>query len=222
MRLHKEGRFLIPITIILMGGIWSAIYFPLLHGTAVCWLGIVLAIPALVMIGLVLNFFRNPPIQATIQENAIVSPCDGKVVVIEEIYDPVYFKAKVRQVSIFMSPLNVHVNRNPISGRVKFFKYMPGLFLVAWHPKSSTDNEMTFTVLENERWTVGFKQIAGAVARRICWYIKEGDTVKQSAEMGFIKFGSRVDLLIPLDVEINVKLEEVVFGGRTVIAVGRN
>jgi phosphatidylserine decarboxylase len=221
MRLHKEGRFLIPITMLLMGGIWSAIYFPLLHGTSVCWLGIVLAIPALVMIGLVLNFFRNPPITATIQENAIVSPCDGKVVVIEEIYDPVYFKAQVRQVSIFMSPLNVHVNRNPIGGKVKFFKYMPGLFLVAWHPKSSTDNEMTFTVLENERWTVGFKQIAGAVARRICWYIKEGDVVKQSDEMGFIKFGSRVDLLIPLDVEISVKLEEVVFGGRTVIGVGK-
>ncbi len=221
MRLHKEGRFLIPMSLILLGGVWSAIYFPLLHGTSVWWLGIGLAVPALVMMGLILNFFRNPPIAATIQDNAIVSPCDGKVVVIEEIYDPVYFKAQVRQVSIFMSPLNVHVNRNPISGKVKFFKYMPGLFLVAWHPKSSTDNEMTFTVIENERWQIGFKQIAGAVARRICWYIKEGDVVKQSEEMGFIKFGSRVDLLIPLDVEISVKLEEVVFGGRTVIAAGK-
>jgi phosphatidylserine decarboxylase len=220
MRLHKEGRFLIPISILLLGAVWSAVYFPLLAGTAVCWLGIVLAVPALVLIGLIFNFFRNPAIVPTIQDNAIVSPCDGKVVVIEEVFDPVYFKAKVRQISIFMSPLNVHVNRNPISGRVKWFRYMPGLFLVAWHPKSSTDNEMTYTILENERWTVGFKQIAGAVARRICWYIKEGDDVKQSAEMGFIKFGSRVDLMIPLDAEIKVKLDEVVFGGTTGGAVG--
>jgi phosphatidylserine decarboxylase len=221
MRLHKEGRFLIPISIILLGAVWSAIYFPLLAGTVVWWLGIVLAIPALIVIGLIFNFFRNPAIQPTIQENAIVCPCDGKVVVIEEVYDPVYFKAQVRQVSIFMSPLNVHVNRNPIGGKVKYFKYMPGLFLVAWHPKSSTDNEMTFTVIENDRWTVGFKQIAGAVARRICWYIQEGDQVEQSSEMGFIKFGSRMDLLLPLDVEISVKLEEVVFGGRTIIGLGK-
>lgn len=221
MRLHKEGRFLIPISILLLGGVWSAIYFPLLHGTSLCWLGIVLGVPALVFIGLVFNFFRNPAITPTVQENAIVSPCDGKVVVIEEVHDPIYFKAQVRQVSIFMSPLNVHVNRNPIGGRVKWFKYMPGLYLVAWDPKSSTDNEMTYTVIENDRWTVGFKQIAGAVARRICWYVKEGDVVEQSTEMGFIKFGSRMDLLFPLDVEIKAQLGDVVFGGKTVIAVGK-
>lgn len=221
MRLHKEGRYLIPISILLLGAVWSALYFPLLSGSSVWWLGIVLGVPMVVLIGLIFNFFRNPPITPTIQENAIVCPCDGKVVVIEEVFDPIYFKAQVRQISIFMSPLNVHVNRNPISGKVKWFKYMPGLYLVAWHPKSSTDNEMTYTVIENDRWTIGFKQIAGAVARRICWYIAEGDTVKQSEEMGFIKFGSRMDLLIPLDAEIKVKLEEVVFGGRTVIAVGK-
>ncbi len=220
MRLHKEGRVLIPVSFLVLAGIWSAIYFPLLCGTSVWWIGVILGMAALIMFGLVVNFFRNPEIDATVQENAIVCPCDGKVVVIEEVYDPIYFKAQVRQISIFMSPLNVHVNRNPIGGRVKWFKYMPGLYLVAWHPKSSTDNEMTYTVVENDRWTVGFKQIAGAVARRICWYVKEGDEVKQSDEMGFIKFGSRMDLLIPLDADIKVKLEEVVFGGVTVIAEG--
>ncbi|MFM2377416.1 MAG: hypothetical protein RLZZ165_2513 [Bacteroidota bacterium] len=222
MRLHREGRYLIPISILLLGGIWSAVYFPLLDGSPVWWLGIVLGVAALVMVGLILNFFRHPRITPTIQENAIVCPCDGKVVVIEEVYDPIYFKSQVRQVSIFMSPLNVHVNRNPIGGKVVWFKYMPGLYLVAWHPKSSTDNEMTYTVIANDRWTVGFKQIAGAVARRICWYVKEGDTVKQSEEMGFIKFGSRMDLLIPLDVEISVRLQEAVYGGRTVIGVARS
>ena len=220
MRLHKEGRVLIPLSFLILAGIWSALYFPLLRGTSVWWIGVILGMAALIMIGLVLNFFRNPPIQATIQENAIVCPCDGKVVVIEEVFDPIYFKAQVRQISIFMSPLNVHVNRNPIGGRVKWFKYMPGLYLVAWHPKSSTDNEMTYTVIENERWTIGFKQIAGAVARRICWYVKEGDEVKQTEDMGFIKFGSRMDLLIPLDAEIKVELEQVVFGGVTVIPAG--
>jgi phosphatidylserine decarboxylase len=218
MRLHKEGRVLIPLSFLILFGVWSALYFPLLSGTAVWWIGVVLGLAALIMFGLVLNFFRNPPIEARIKEDAIISPCDGKVVVIEEVFDPIYFKAQVRQVSIFMSPLNVHVNRNPIGGRVKWFKYMPGLYLVAWHPKSSTDNEMTYTVVENDRWTVGFKQIAGAVARRICWYVKEGDEVKQTEEMGFIKFGSRMDLLFPLDAEIKVKLDEVVFGGVTIIA----
>lgn len=221
MRLHREGRYLIPISILLLGAIWSAIYFPLLAGTAVWWIGIVLGVAALVMLGLILNFFRNPPIVPTLQDSAIVSPCDGKVVVIEEVFDPLYFKAQVRQISIFMSPLNVHVNRNPIAGRVKWFKYLPGQYLVAWHPKSSTENEMTYTVIENARWTVGFKQIAGAVARRICWYLQEGDTVAQGAEMGFIKFGSRVDLLIPLDAKVTVQLGQVVSGGRTVMAVSQ-
>ena len=218
MRLHKEGRVLIPLSFLILAGVWSALYFPLLMGSSVWWIGVILGMAAMIMFGLVVNFFRNPAIDATVKENAIVCPCDGKVVVIEEVFDPIYFKAQVRQVSIFMSPLNVHVNRNPISGVVKYFKYMPGLYLVAWHPKSSTDNEMTYTVVENDRWAVGFKQIAGAVARRICWYIKEGDAVKQTEEMGFIKFGSRMDLLIPLDAEIKVELEQVVFGGVTVIA----
>jgi phosphatidylserine decarboxylase len=219
MRLHKEGRLLIPLCILVIAGIWSGLYFPLLNGTAVWWIGVILALAGLIFIGLVFNFFRNPPIDATVQDNAIVCPCDGKVVVIEEVFDPIYFKAQVRQISIFMSPLNVHVNRNPIGGKVKFAKYSPGKYLVAWHPKSSTENEQTFFAIENSRWTIGFKQIAGAVARRICWYVKEGDSVQQSAEMGFIKFGSRMDLLLPLDAEIKVKLEEVVFGGVTVIAV---
>lgn len=218
IRMHREGRVLIPVSFLLVAGLWSALYFPLLRGTPVWWLGVILALAGLIFFGLVLNFFRNPAIAATVREDAIVCPCDGKVVVIEEVYDPVYFKAQVRQISIFMSPLNVHVNRNPIGGKVKFFLYSPGKYLVAWHPKSSTENEQTYTVVENARWTIGFKQIAGAVARRIRWYVKEGDAVAQSEEMGFIKFGSRMDLLIPLDVGVKVKLEEVVFGGVTVIA----
>ena len=218
IRLHREGRFLIPISFTLLAGIWAVLYFLLLQGTAFWWIGVILGLAALIFFGLILNFFRNPEILPTLDERAIVCPCDGRVVVIEEVFDPIYFKKNVRQISIFMSPLNVHVNRNPIGGVVKFFLYSPGKYLVAWHPKSSTENEQTFTVVENDRWAIGFKQIAGAVARRICWYVKEGDQVVQTAEMGFIKFGSRMDLLIPLEAEVAVKLEEVVFGGKTVIA----
>lgn len=220
MRIHKEGRFIIPVSLILLAGVWSGLYFPWLRHTSFWWLGMILLMAAVIMFGLILNFFRNPPIPAHTDPNSIIAPADGKVVVIEEVEDKLYFNGPVRQISIFMSPLNVHVNRNPISGTVKYHKYSPGKFLVAYHPKSSTDNEQTLFVIENEKWEVGFKQIAGAVARRICWYIKEGDAVEQSQEMGFIKFGSRIDLLVPLDAKVNVELGEMVRGGVSVIAQG--
>lgn len=220
IRLHREGRVLIPASFLVLAGIWSALYFPLLRGSAVWWIGVILALAAIVMFGLVLNFFRNPVIQKTVVPGGVIAPADGKVVVIEDIEDPIFFKGKVKQISIFMSPLNVHVNRNPISGRVKFFKYSPGKYLVAWHPKSSTENEQTFTAIEGEDGTVvGFKQIAGAVARRICWYVKEGDAVQQSEEMGFIKFGSRIDVLVPTDMQVDVELGQMVAGGVTVLGM---
>lgn len=220
IRLHREGRILIPASFLVLAGIWSALYFPLLRGSSVWWIGVILALAAIVMFGLVLNFFRNPVIQKTVVAGGVIAPADGKVVVIEDIEDPIFFKGRVKQISIFMSPLNVHVNRNPISGRVKFFKYSPGKYLVAWHPKSSTENEQTFTAIEGADGTiVGFKQIAGAVARRICWYVKEGDAVQQSEEMGFIKFGSRIDVLVPTDMQVDVELGQMVAGGVTLLGM---
>ena len=149
----------------------------------------------------------------------MISPADGKVVVIEEVEADEYFTDKRIQVSVFMSPFNVHVNRNPVGGLVKYFKYHQGKYLVAWHPKSSTENERTTTVIETpSKREILFKQIAGALAKRIVWYVKEGQQVSQATEMGFIKFGSRVDLLLPLDSKIKVELNQKVKGGRTVIA----
>lgn len=217
IRLHREGRIIIPVAFLLLAGIWSAIYFPLLKGTDFWWIGVILGLAAITFYGFVLNFFRNPIIDLVASPNGVIAPADGKVVVIEDVEDPIYFKHKVKQISIFMSPLNVHVNRNPISGRVKFFKYSPGKYLVAWHPKSSTENEQTYTVIEGAHGEVGFKQIAGAVARRICWYVKEGDQAEQGQEMGFIKFGSRIDVLVPTDFKVNVELGQMVHGGVTVL-----
>ncbi|MCL4105903.1 UNVERIFIED_CONTAM: hypothetical protein GTU68_012541 [Idotea baltica] len=166
----------------------------------------ILFLAAIIFFGLILNFFRDPRIEAFVDASCIVAPADGKVV------------GKVTQLSIFMSPLNVHVNRNPISGTVKYHRYYKGKYLVAYNPKSSQENEQTMFVIGNSRWEVGFKQIAGAVARRICWYIKEGDEVEQSQEMGFIKFGSRIDVLLPTDAAIEVELGQMVRGGVTVLA----
>ena len=151
-------------------------------------------------------------------EQRIIAPADGKVVVIEETFEPEYFKDKRLQVSIFMSPLNVHVNRNPISGVVKYMKYHPGKYLVAWHPKSSTENERTTLVIANEKTELLMRQIAGALARRICFYVKEGDPVKQNEEFGFIRFGSRVDVFFPLGTKVDVKIGDIVQGGMTVLA----
>lgn len=166
----------------------------------------------------VLQFFRKPARTPNLDENLILAPADGKVVVIEKAFEDEFLKEDRMQVSIFMSPINVHSNLNPVSGRVKYFKYHPGKFLVAWHPKSSTENERTSYVLENEKGSMMIRQIAGALARRICWYVKEGQPVTQADEFGFIKFGSRVDLFLPLDAKIEVNLDQTTTGGQTVIA----
>lgn len=216
IRLHREGNLIIPISFLILAGLWIGLFF-ILRQTPVPWISWILAAAGLIFFGFIVNFFRNPKVDVKQDPSQILSPCEGKVVVIEEVHDPIYFKGPVRQISIFMSPLNVHVNRNPVSGEVKFLKYYPGKYLVAWHPKSSTENEQTYVVLQNERMTVGFKQIAGAVARRIRWYISEGDQVEQGAEMGFIRFGSRVDVLMPLEAEVLVRLEQDVRAGESVL-----
>ncbi len=175
---------------------------------------------ALFLLVLVLQFFRNPKRNTPVSIDHVIAPCDGKVVVIEEVEEPEYFKDKRIQVSIFMSPINVHVNRYPMDGEVKYVKYHPGKYLVAWHPKSSTENERSTIVVENtvKGKAILFRQIAGFLARRIVFYSKEGDKAQQGAEFGFIKFGSRVDLFFPLGTKINVKIDEVVKGGISVIA----
>lgn len=168
---------------------------------------------------IILQFFRVPVRTTVKNPKHIIAPADGKVVVIEEVIETEYFKEPRRQVSIFMSPINVHINFNPISGIVSYFKYHPGKYLVAWHPKSSTDNERTTVVVKHANGTeVLFRQIAGALARRICWYVKEGQSVEQGSEFGFIKFGSRIDIYLPLDAKILVNLEDRPVGGETVIA----
>lgn len=179
---------------------------------------ILLLTASLVFFGLVVQFFRNPVRTTPYSEFSVICPADGKVVVIEEVEEPEYFRDMRKQVSIFMSPLNVHVNRYPIEGEVKYQKYYPGKYLVAWHPKSSTENERTTVVVEGSKGSVLFRQIAGAVARRIICYAKPGDKAAQGADFGFIRFGSRVDIFLPLDCKVNVKLNQVVRGGETVLA----
>lgn len=177
------------------------------------------SIVSIIFFLLVLQFFRNPNRDILIADNDIVyAPADGKVVVIEEAHEGEYFQDKRLQVSIFMSPTNVHVNRNPISGTVNYFRYHAGKYLVAWHPKSSTENERTTVVIDNGKAEVLLRQIAGALAKRIVNYIKEGDTVQQGADFGFIKFGSRVDLFLPLGTKIEVEMGQKVRGNKTVIA----
>ena len=185
----------------------------------ISWIKSILTIASVVVFILFLQFFRNPSRVTPLDANHIIAPADGKVVVIEEVDEPEYFKDKRIQISIFMSPLNVHVNRNPTSGVVSYFKYHPGDYLVAWHPKSSTLNERTTTVIKDESGNeVLFRQIAGAVARRICYYIDKGSPVVQGQEMGFIKFGSRIDVFLPIGTQIDVKIDDVTVGGETVIA----
>ena len=168
---------------------------------------------------LILQFFRSPTRKITKNDKHVIAPADGKVVVIEEVIETEYFNGMRKQVSIFMSPVNVHINRNPISGIVTYFKYHAGKYLVAWHPKSSTENERTTIVIQkDEKRVVLMRQIAGALAKRIVWYVQADEEVQQGEEFGFIKFGSRVDLFLPLDAKINVKLGDKSIGGKTVIA----
>ena len=192
--------------------------FYLLQFTGWLWLFWILTFGAVLMAYLVVQFFRVPNIQCVFGENDIMCPADGKVVVIEETEETEYFKDKRIQISIFMSPLNVHANFNPISGIIKYVKYHKGLFLVAWHPKSSTDNERSTVVTEHSSGKeVLFRQVAGAVARRICYYVQLNQKVTAGEEYGFIKFGSRIDLYLPLDSIINVKIGDVVKGRITKI-----
>ena len=167
----------------------------------------------------IISFFRNPKRYIPIGDDSIICPADGKVVVIEDVMETEYFNEMRKQVSVFMSPANVHVNRSPIDGEVKYFKYHPGKYLVAWHPKSSTDNERTSMVIENESFSVLVRQIAGKLARRIVYYVEEGDEIERGEEFGFIKFGSRIDLFLPLNTQINVELNQKVRGGETLIGV---
>ncbi len=212
--LHKEGKATILITLIGLFALNFAIGF-----TEIDWLVNSILFLSVLFLVIILQFFRNPTVTVTQNENQVICPADGKVVVIEEVMETEYYNEKRIQVSVFMSPFNVHVNRNPIGGIVKYFKYHKGLYLVAWHPKSSTENERTTTVIEKaDGVSVLFRQIAGALAKRIVWYVKEGQQAEQGAEMGFIKFGSRVDLFLPLGTKINVNLNQVVKGGKTVIA----
>lgn len=216
MKIHREGYLILLITTFICVGIifGAEALFPYSH----IMRGIFAAL-ALVLFILVLQFFRNPTRYTQVDEEHIIAPADGKVVVIEEVDEPEYFKERRLQISIFMSPVNVHVNRNPIAGIVKFYRYHAGKYLAAWHPKSSTENERTTVVIrDNKGREVLFRQIAGAMARRICCYVEEGARVQQGKEMGFIKFGSRVDLYLPLGTKVNVKLGDKTTSGETVIA----
>jgi len=216
MKFHKEGYaslFLVVLFDVIL--IFIANYFfpeyPIAKWFAYLVSGFLLIT--------ILQFFRNPKRTFTTGEDLIIAPADGKVVVIEEVEEGEYFKDKRLLVSIFMSPINVHINRYPFSGVVKYFKYHPGKFLAAWEPKSSTENERTTVVVEHKNGQqVLFRQIAGALARRIVWYCKERDSAQQCEEFGFIKFGSRVDLYFPVNTNINVKIGDVVKGSQSIIA----
>jgi phosphatidylserine decarboxylase len=215
IKFHREGRASLLLAVVFTAIIiFIAHYFfpaaPLAH-----WFAYILGGSLIIII---LQFFRHPTRVHTTGHNLIIAPADGKVVVIEETTEHEYFNDKRLQVSIFMSPINVHVNRFPIAGIVSFFKYHPGKFLAAWEPKSSTDNERTTIVIRHDNGTeILFRQIAGALARRIVWYCKQGDKAEQAGEMGFIKFGSRVDLFLPLNTKLKVQKGDVVKGSQTVI-----
>jgi phosphatidylserine decarboxylase len=216
MTIHKEGFRTIAICALVFGAV-NLINFYFLS-PLVPILGWVIFFATLFLFLFIISFFRIPNRALTIDDKAIIAPADGKVVVIEETIDEEYFKGKCLQVSVFMSPANVHVNRNPVSGDVVYSKYHKGKYLVAWHPKSSTENERHSVVLRQGDTEILVKQIAGALAKRIVNYLQPGQQVKQGMEMGFIKFGSRVDLLLPIGTKINVKLNQAVQGGVTVIA----
>lgn len=213
MKIHKEGhKILLTLALLLV------VTNFLVYRFASDWLTFA-GIVSLILFLSVLQFFRNPRREIVISDDNIVyAPADGKIVVIEETHESEYFNDKRMQVSIFMSPTNVHVNRNPISGTVNYFRYHPGKYLVAWHPKSSSENERTTVVIDNGEDEVLLRQIAGAMAKRIVNYCEEGQMVLQGTDMGFIKFGSRVDLFLPLDAKIEVTMGQKVKGNKTIIA----
>ena len=216
MTIHREGhKVLFVLLLILFFANWAMTYF---FPQAQMIQQIAIGISVLFYL-VILQFFRSPVFTVEKNEKNIIAPADGKVVVIEETDEPEFLKDRRKQISIFMSPFNVHVNRMPVSGTIKYFKYHKGKYLVAWHPKSSTENERTTVVAEMKNGTqVLFRQIAGALAKRIKWYVAEGQSIDQGTEFGFIKFGSRVDIFLPLHATVLVKPGDKTTGGKTVIA----
>lgn len=216
MTIHREGRTLLfVLLVVLFASNWAVGYFfPEAHLAQNILIG-----ASLIFYVIILQFFRIPVFQVNKNESQVLAPADGKVVVIEETEETEYLKSRRKQVSIFMSPINVHVNLMPVSGTISYCKYHPGKYLVAWHPKSSTENERTSIVAKMNNGTeILFRQIAGALARRIKWYVKEGQPLQQGDEFGFIKFGSRVDIFLPLTAKVVVKPGDITKGGKTVIA----
>jgi phosphatidylserine decarboxylase len=212
---HKEGHNIITVTFIVI----TLINLVSRNFTENTTINYTVGVISILILILILQFFRNPKRVAIINDNLITSPVDGKVVAIEKVYEKEYFKDERIQISIFMSPFNVHVTRYALSGKIKFSKYHPGKYLVAWHPKSSEKNERTTVVVENKIFgQVLYRQIAGLLARRIVNYAKVGESVKKGTDAGFIKFGSRVDLFLPLDAKIKVEINQVVSGAEDIIA----
>jgi len=215
MRIHKEGYAIILISLLILSAfdVVFIYYIP----SAFFW-GILL-LASLIFFGLIVYFFRVPNRIVAINDNNIIAPSDGKLVVIENVFEDEYLKTHCIQLSIFMSPLNVHKQWYPINGRVEYTKYHKGKYLVAWHPKSSTDNERSTIVIKSkDDKLILFRQIAGAVARRICTYAKEGEQISQKDEAGFIKFGSRIDVFIPKEAHIKVNIDQKIVGGETILA----
>lgn len=212
MTIHREGRKFLFLLFLLLATLCFVTYL---------FFNLIFAVISLLSVFLFLfflQFFRNPKRNFSIGNQNILAPADGKIVAIEKTIENEYFKDERLQVSIFMSPFNVHCNRAPFNGTVKYFKYFPGKYLVAWHPKSSTENERTTVVIENENGLqLLLRQIAGAAARRIVWYVSEGDKINQAEDFGFIKFGSRVDIFFPANTEVLVKIGDVVRGGKTIL-----
>jgi phosphatidylserine decarboxylase len=218
MTIHKEGRTLLLVLVVILIAINVTVAsLPSLRYSDFIVYGVLAA--SLIILILILQFFRSPSVEIEKNEKQILCPADGKVVVIEETEETEYLNSKRKQISVFMSPINVHVNRMPVAGKISYFKYHPGKYLVAWHPKSSTENERTTVVAKMSNGTeILFRQIAGALARRIKWYVKEGQTLEQGEEFGFIKFGSRVDIFLPLNATVKVKIGDITKGGKTVLA----
>ena len=216
MTIHKEGRLLLFVLLIILFGMnWAILsYFP--QNT---WLQNSVILASVIFYLIILQFFRNPIFSIATNDKHVLAPADGKVVVIEDTEETEYVKGKRKQISIFMSPINVHVNRMPVSGVVSYFKYHPGKYLVAWHPKSSSENERTTVVVKTKEGAeIVLRQIAGALARRIKCYVKVGQPFNQGQEFGFIKFGSRVDVFLPVDAKVAVSIGDVTKGGRTILA----
>jgi phosphatidylserine decarboxylase len=216
MTIHREGRTLLFVLLVLLFGLNWLLSYLWPDATVIQNIAIVISLGFYLLI---LQFFRIPIFEVEKNEKYILAPADGKVVVIEEVVETEYLNSKRKQISIFMSPINVHINRMPVAGTISYFKYHAGKYLVAWHPKSSTENERTTVVVKMKNGTeLLFRQIAGALARRILCYVKEGQVLAQGDEFGFIKFGSRVDIFLPIDAIVKVKIGEVTKGGKTILA----